>query len=101
MSSASANDGSEDNGSDTIASPAEWSLPPDQALPIDAQLRDYKIRKVIHESDFSIIYLAWDRSLRRRVAIKEYLPRNLTLRKPGTAVVARPGQRLMTFMTLA
>ena len=64
----------------------------DQALPAGTRLRDYEIRSVIGESSFGIVYLAWDHSLRRRVALKEYLPRSLAARARDTMAIApKPG----------
>ena len=59
----------------------------DQTLPAGTQLRDYQIRGVIGESDYGIVYLAWDESLQRRVAIKEYLPRPLASRRQDSTLV--------------
>ena len=64
----------------------------EQALPAGTRLRDYEIRSVIGESSFGIVYLAWDHSLRRRVALKEYLPRSLAARaRDSRAIEPKPG----------
>jgi serine/threonine protein kinase len=63
----------------------------EQALPANTRLRDYQIRGVIAESDYGIVYLAWDHSLQRRVAIKEYLPRPLASRLQDSMAVESAG----------
>ncbi len=76
-------DEEETPGWEAVTAFVEW----EQALPSGTYLRDYVIRSVIGESDFDIVYTAWDESLRRRVAIKEYLPRTLAARVRGTPAV--------------
>lgn len=61
----------------------EW----DQTLPAGTLLREYEVRSVIGESAFAIVYLAWDHALRRRVAVKEYLPRPIASRSRGASAV--------------
>ena len=50
------------------------AAPLGHTLPIGTHLRDYEITGLIGEGGFGIVYLAFDVSLQRRVAIKEYLP---------------------------
>ena len=72
----------------------------DQALPVGTWLRDFEIREVIGESSFAIVYLAWDQSLRRRVALKEYLPRSLCARaRDSMAIEPRPDTPQGAFAT--
>ena len=56
---------------------------PVRALASGVRLRDYEITGLIGESSLSVIYLAWDGSLQRKVAIKEYLPAALASRAAG------------------
>jgi len=49
-------------------------------LPEGTRIRDYKITGLIGEGGFGIVYLAFDVSLQRRVAIKEYLPASMASR---------------------
>ena len=50
------------------------------ALAPGTRLNDYEIVKVLGEGGFSIVYLAQDLTLQRRVAIKEYLPAAIAVR---------------------
>ena len=53
----------------------------------------YKIGRLLGRGGFGATYLAWDLNLRRRVAIKEFLPRQLASRMPGgTQVRAYTGR---------
>ena len=48
-------------------------------LPEGTRLRDHEIIGLIGEGGFGIVYLAYDVSLQRRVAIKEYLPSSMAV----------------------
>lgn len=50
------------------------------ALPIGFELQHYKIEKVLGQGTFGITYLASDTKLQQLVAIKEYLPTELSSR---------------------
>ena len=67
-----------------------------QPLPEGYQLQGYRIQKVISCGGFSIVYLAIDES-ETPVAIKEYLPSSLALRREGDALPAIPEENLATF----
>jgi serine/threonine protein kinase len=67
------------------------------ALPPGTQINDYEIVRVLGEGGFSIVYLAEDRTLERRVAIKEYLPVSLAVRGEGAEVTLRTGSQAETF----
>ncbi len=59
------------------------------------RLRDYEITGQIGEGGFAIVYLAWDHSLQRRVAIKEYMPASLAARAADSATVEVRSERLV------
>src|SRR5690349_22087513 len=56
-----------------------------QPLPEGYQLENYRIASVLSSGGFSIVYLAYDEN-DQPVAIKEYLPSQLALRKEGDAL---------------
>lgn len=56
-------------------------------LPAGSLLLDYEIISVLGQGGFGVTYLALDRSLGCRVAIKEYLPASIAMRD-GTKTVA-------------
>ena len=47
------------------------------ALPIGHRLHEFELRGVIGVGGFGIVYRAFDQTLEREVAIKEYMPRAL------------------------
>ena len=67
------------------------------ALPPGTQINDYEVVRVLGEGGFSIVYLAEDRTLERRVAIKEFLPVSLAMRGEGAEVTLRTGSQAETF----
>lgn len=67
------------------------------ALPAGATLAEFEILRVLGKGGFGIVYLAFDRSLRRQVAIKEYLPTSFAMRKGGQTVVVRSAEHQATF----
>ena len=71
---------------------------PGHTLPIGTRLRDYEITGLIGEGGFGIVYLAWDHSLQRKVAIKEYMPASMAARVNGSsAIVVKSERHLDTF----
>ena len=77
---------------------ASSALQPGHTLPLGTRLRDYEITGLIGEGGFGIVYLAWDHSLQRRVAIKEYMPASMAARVNGSsAIVVKSGRHLDTF----
>ncbi len=51
----------------------------------------------VGEGGFSIVYEAWDHSLERRVALKEYMPSSLASRRERSQVHARSARHQETF----
>jgi serine/threonine protein kinase len=60
-----------------------------EALPVGTSLSEFRIDGVLGRGGFGIVYLALDVSLQRRVAIKEYLPAALALRRPDGYLAVR------------
>jgi serine/threonine protein kinase len=75
--------------SEMPAKQAPPSLAAREALPVGSRLSEFKIRRVLGSGGFGIVYLAHDDSLRRQVAIKEYLPATWAGRGPDGNVTAR------------
>ena len=51
-----------------------------RALPIGTILSDYQVDSILGQGSFGITYLALDTMLNRRVAVKEYFPREFAAR---------------------
>ncbi|KRB89985.1 serine/threonine protein kinase [Noviherbaspirillum sp. Root189] len=69
----------------------------ENCLATGTRLAEFEIRGVIGEGGFGIVYLAFDHSLQRTVAIKEYMPAVLAGRGPDTSVAVRSRQNQGTF----
>ena len=65
-------------------------------LPEGTRLLDYRITGLLGEGGFGIVYDAWDHSLERRVALKEYMPASLASRE-STQVQVRSMRHKETF----
>ncbi|MCL4800196.1 MAG: serine/threonine protein kinase [Burkholderiales bacterium] len=72
--------------------PAQSNVP----LPDGYQLQSYRITKVLSCGGFSIVYLAHDEA-DQPVAIKEYLPSSLALRREGDVLPSISEDNLATF----
>jgi serine/threonine protein kinase len=72
---------------------------PNQAnipLPEGYQLQNYRVTKVLSAGGFSLVYLAEDENA-QPVAIKEYLPSSLALRREGDVLPSISEENLPTF----
>ncbi len=67
-----------------------------QPLPDGYQLQNYKVTRVLSCGGFSIVYLANDEN-DQPVAIKEYLPSSLALRREGDALPSISDENIGTF----
>ena len=65
---------------DEVGGPTNVQRSHARALPVGARLRDYEITGLVGEGAFSVVYLAWDHSLQRKIAIKEYFPAEMASR---------------------
>ncbi|EHR72347.1 serine/threonine protein kinase [Burkholderiales bacterium JOSHI_001] len=50
------------------------------ALPVGTRLDEFELTAVVGEGGFGIVYKAWDHTLQREVAIKEFFPSTLAFR---------------------
>ena len=60
-----------------------------EVLPAGTLLEEFEIQRELGAGGFGVTYLAYDRSLDRQVAIKEYLPHDWAARRPDGAVGPR------------
>lgn len=68
-------------------------------LPEGTRLLDCEIVGLIGEGGFGIVYLAYDATLERHVAIKEYLPAALASRTSSQAVMVKSPRHAEAFRT--
>ncbi len=67
------------------------------ALPIGTYVGEFELTSVLGEGGFGIVYLAWDHSLERKVALKEYMPAALSARVGSTQVQVKSSRHRDTF----
>ncbi len=72
--------------------PSQANIP----LPDGYQLQNYRVTKVLSAGGFSLVYLAEDENA-QPVAIKEYLPSSLALRREGDVLPSISEDNLPTF----
>jgi serine/threonine protein kinase len=81
------------SGAGTAGSPDAAAEAPgagsENCLAIGTRLAEFEITSVIGEGGFGIVYLAFDHSLQRTVAIKEYMPAALAARGADHNVAVR------------
>jgi len=66
-------------------------------LPVGSRLAEFEITRVVGQGGFGVVYEAWDHTLERVVAIKEYLPTSLSTRQQDGAVVPLSERHRETF----
>ena len=67
------------------------------ALAAGTLLGEFELQGKIGEGGFSIVYLAWDHSLERKVALKEYMPGSLAARRGPSLVAPRSERHRSTY----
>ena len=67
------------------------------SLPIGTRLGEFEITRRIGDGGFSVVYLAWDHSLDRKIALKEYMPSSIAVRGSHTQVNPRSERHRETF----
>ncbi|KQX84607.1 serine/threonine protein kinase [Variovorax sp. Root473] len=66
-------------------------------LPVGSRLAEFEITRVVGQGGFGVVYEAWDHTLERVVAIKEYLPTSLSTRQQDGTVVPLSERHRETF----
>ncbi len=70
----------------------------DQLKP-GSMLRDrFTVGRPLGRGGFGITYIAWDNSLQRKVAIKEYLPKGMALRDQGNTTITYDAETKEAFL---
>ena len=67
------------------------------SLAVGTRLHEFEVTALIAQGGFSFVYLAFDHSLQRTVALKEYMPSALAVRLGDNSVVARSKHDSSTF----
>ena len=83
-------------GSTPVTSPATGATEAG-LLPVGSRLAEFEITRVIGQGGFGVVYEAWDHTLERVVAIKEYLPTSLSARQSDGTVVPLSERHRETF----
>jgi hypothetical protein len=78
------------------SSPAASGSLGHNAFEVGTKIGEFEILDLVGEGGFGIVYLAYDHSLDRKVALKEYMPAQLAAREGGT-VVMRSDRHAETF----
>lgn len=71
----------------------------ENCLATGTRLAEFEITGVIGEGGFGIVYMTFDHSLRRPVAVKEYMPASIALRGQDGNVVVRARRHQPSFDT--
>ncbi len=66
-------------------------------LPVGTRLHEFEITRLVGEGGFGIVYLAMDTMLKRRVALKEYMPTSLAARDETSQVQVKSERYRETF----
>ncbi len=87
------------SGGATIPVSTGFPLPGEHSnlLPVGTRLGEFELTGLVGEGGFGIVYLAYDHSLHRQVAVKEYIPASLASRGPDNSVVVISEQHREAF----
>jgi serine/threonine protein kinase len=77
------------------AAPTQEGSP--NVLPAGTRLAEFEVISLIGEGGFGIVYLAYDHSLNRHVALKEYMPAGMASRSSDLTVTVRSKHHAETF----
>ncbi len=66
-------------------------------LPAGTRLGEFEVTSTIGEGGFGIVYLAYDHSLDRKVALKEYMPSSIAFRAGQSEIRVRSERHQETF----
>lgn len=66
-------------------------------LPVGTRLHEFEITKLVGEGGFGIVYLSLDTMLKRRIALKEYMPSSLAARNEQSLVQVKSERYRETF----
>ncbi|RIX71041.1 serine/threonine-protein kinase, partial [Acidovorax cavernicola] len=80
-----------------VTSPATGTTHEAGLLPVGSRLAEFEITRVVGQGGFGVVYEAWDHTLERVVAIKEYLPTSLSTRQQDGTVVPLSERHRETF----
>jgi serine/threonine protein kinase len=79
------------------AAPPAASNDRENTLPVGTYVGEFEITDLLGVGGFGIVYLAWDHSLERKVALKEYMPSALSARGSGLSVTVKSARHQETF----
>ena len=94
----------DDERTQVVTSPSTTAVPPPVAekhdaglLPVGSRVAEFEITRVVGQGGFGVVYEAWDPTLERVVAIKEYLPTSLSTRLGDGTVMPLSERHRETF----
>lgn len=80
-----------------LASAPASAAPDAGLLPVGSRVAEFEITRAIGQGGFGVVYEAWDHTLERVVALKEYLPASLSTRVVDGGVVPLSERHRETF----
>jgi serine/threonine protein kinase len=81
----------------SASGPATGAVTDNSLLPIGTRVAEFEISRLIGQGGFGVVYEAWDHTLERVVAIKEYMPSSLANRQADGSVVPLSERHKETF----